>query len=245
MSPFFRLERGMENSSGHVLQDRVEWLWSRHGIQKAPHHAGNGLMKGKARSLDLLNEREKEIVQRLASGLSDQQIADELFLSLNTVKWYNRQIYSKLGVKSRTQAIACVKDLGLLQTKGSPLPQTDSWMGVLPYPRNPFFLGREETLARLRRQFQAGQAKAFSQPQAICGLGGIGKTQVALEYAYRHAADYQAIFWTHAASRDTLVAGLLGIASMLRLPERGEQDQGVVIAAVKTWLSQNTGWLLI
>jgi DNA-binding CsgD family transcriptional regulator len=87
-------------------------------------------MKGKARSLDLLNEREQEIVQRLASGLSDQQIADELFLSLHTVKWYNRQICSKLGVKSRTQAIACVKNLGWLESRDSPLPQTDSWMGV-------------------------------------------------------------------------------------------------------------------
>jgi DNA-binding CsgD family transcriptional regulator len=86
----------MENSSGHVPQDRVEYLWSRHGFPKAPHHTGNRLMKGKARSSDLLNDREQEIVQRLASGLSDQQIADELFLSLHTVKWYNRQIYSKL-----------------------------------------------------------------------------------------------------------------------------------------------------
>ncbi len=100
-------------------------------------------------------------------------------------------------------------------------------------------------LARLWRQFQAGQTKAFSQPQAICGLGGVGKTQVALEYAYRHVQDYQAIFWTRADSRDTLVAGLLEIASILRLPERDERDQGVVRAAVKAWLSQNTGWLLI
>src|SRR5690348_2721425 len=108
-------------------------------------------MEGKARSPELLNEREQEIVQRLANGCSDQQIADELFLSLHTVKWYNRQIYSKLGVKSRTQAISCVKDLGLLKSRDSESPQTDSWIGGLPFPRNPFFLGREEVLARLRR----------------------------------------------------------------------------------------------
>ncbi|HEX9132004.1 MAG TPA: FxSxx-COOH system tetratricopeptide repeat protein, partial [Ktedonobacteraceae bacterium] len=207
-------------------------------------------MKGKATSPDLLNEREQEILQRLSTGLSDQQIADELFLSLNTVKWYNRQIYSKLGVKSRTQAVAYAKELGLLEHGFSTSPQagsgaTLSMQTLLSLGRNPFFLGREEVLARLRRQFQAGQTKAFSQPQAICGLGGVGKTQVALEYAYRHAQDYQAIFWTRADSRDTLVAGLLEIASVLRLPERDERDQGVVVAAVKTWLSQNTGWLLI
>src|ERR1051326_2488011 len=128
MSPFFRMEISMEKSSGHVPQDRVEWLWSRHGFPKAPHHAGNRLMKGKARSPHLLNEREQEIVQRLATGLSDQQIADELFLSLHTVKWYNRKIYSKRGVKSRVQAIACVKDLGLLESRDSQPPQTNSWM---------------------------------------------------------------------------------------------------------------------
>src|SRR5947209_12723446 len=221
-------------------------IWPSEGSSSS----GNGLMTGKATSSVLLNEREQEIVKRLASGFSDQQIADELFLSLNTIKWYNRQIYSKLGVKSRTQAVAYAQELGLLEHGFSTSPQAGSaaplsMQTLLSLGRNPFFLGREEVLARLRRQLQAGQAKAFSQPQAICGLGGVGKTQVALEYAYRHAQDYQAIFWTRADSRDTLVAGLLGIASMLRLPERGEQDQGVVIAAVKTWLSQNTGWLLI
>ena len=196
-------------------------------------------MKGKARSSDLLNDREQEIVQRLASGLSDQQIADELFLSLHTVKWYNRQIYSKLGVGSRTQAIACVKDLGSFESRDSQAPQTDSRLVGLPFPRNPFFLGREEVLARLRRQLQAAQR------MALCGLGGVGKTQLALEYAYRHAADYQAIFWTRADSRDTLVAGFLEVASMMHLPERNEQDQRVAIAAVKAWLSRHTNWLLI
>src|ERR1051326_9327722 len=88
--------------------------------------SGSGLMTGKATSPDLLNEREQEILQRLSAGLSDQQIADELFLSLNTVKWYNRQIYSKLGVKSRTQAVAYAKELGLLENGVSTSPQAGS-----------------------------------------------------------------------------------------------------------------------
>src|SRR5690348_6101698 len=167
------MERSMETCYRHVPWDRVEWMWSRHGLQIAPHHAGNRLMKGKATSPDLLNEREQEILQRLSAGFSDQQIADELFLSLHTVKWYNRQIYSKLGVKNRTQAIARAKELGLLEHGFSTSPQAGSGttlsMQTLPsLGRNPFFLGREEVLTRLRRQLQAGQAKAFSQPQVIC-----------------------------------------------------------------------------
>ena len=56
------------------------------------------IMKGRAASSLQLSDREHEILQRLADGLSDQEIADGLYLSLNTIKWYNRQIYAKLGV---------------------------------------------------------------------------------------------------------------------------------------------------
>src|SRR5687767_9410840 len=67
-------------------------------------------------------DREKGIIQRLAGGLSDQQMADELFLSLNTVKWHNRHIYSKLGVRNRLQAIAQARLLGLIDTGAAPSP---------------------------------------------------------------------------------------------------------------------------
>ncbi len=69
---------------------------------------------------DPLTEREKEILDHLARGLSDQQIAAALFLSSNTVRWHNRQIYSKLGVGNRTQAIAQARLLGLLVTRDTP-----------------------------------------------------------------------------------------------------------------------------
>ena len=71
-------------------------------------------MEGKEQYLASLNKREREILAQLSAGLSDQQIADELFLSLHTVKWYNRQIFNKLGVSSRTQAITKARALGLL-----------------------------------------------------------------------------------------------------------------------------------
>jgi len=70
-------------------------------------------MEDKEPLLTPMNKREREILERLATGLSDQQIADELFLSLHTVKWYNRQIFNKLGVSSRTQAITKARAMGL------------------------------------------------------------------------------------------------------------------------------------
>jgi pimeloyl-ACP methyl ester carboxylesterase/DNA-binding CsgD family transcriptional regulator len=79
-------------------------------------------MEHKATPPEQLTERETEILARLAAGLSDQQIADTLFLSLNTVKWYNRQIYDKLGVSNRTQAISQARALGLLDTETAHAP---------------------------------------------------------------------------------------------------------------------------
>ena len=61
-----------------------------------------------------LSERELEILQLLAEGLTNQEIGSRLFLSLNTVKVHTRNIYGKLNVHSRTQAIARSQELGLL-----------------------------------------------------------------------------------------------------------------------------------
>lgn len=61
--------------------------------------------------------REIEILSLLASGLSDREIADKLFLSVNTIKWYNRKIYAKLEVCSRTQAVALAYHLQLLDNE--------------------------------------------------------------------------------------------------------------------------------
>ncbi|SHK19062.1 regulatory protein, luxR family [Anaerobranca californiensis DSM 14826] len=61
-----------------------------------------------------LSKREIEILQLINKGLTNQDIADKLFLSLGTVKWYTNNIYSKLGVKNRTAALAVARKLNLL-----------------------------------------------------------------------------------------------------------------------------------
>ena len=115
----------------------------------------------------------------------------------------------------------------------------------VPYPRNSFFIGREEILARLRKQLQASQAIALSQPQAITGLGGIGKTQIAVEYAYRFHQDYQVVLWARAENTETLTSSYVTIASLLNLPEQKEQEQEITVQVVKTWLQTHSGWLLM
>jgi tetratricopeptide (TPR) repeat protein/transcriptional regulator with XRE-family HTH domain len=115
----------------------------------------------------------------------------------------------------------------------------------VPYARNPFFSGRDEVLLHLHDMLHREHTMALTQSLAISGLGGIGKTQIALEYAYRYRQEYSALFWTSAASRETLFAGLLSIATILHLPEQNEQDYSKVTQVVKRWLATHQRWLLI
>ncbi|MGB8344931.1 MAG: FxSxx-COOH system tetratricopeptide repeat protein [Ktedonobacteraceae bacterium] len=115
----------------------------------------------------------------------------------------------------------------------------------VPHRRNFYFTGREGILAHLYNVLRSRKAAALNQAQAISGLGGIGKTQIAIEYAYRYRDYYQAVFWINASSRDALSADFVMLAALLDLPEQQEQKQDVVVRAVKRWLSSQTHWLLI
>ncbi len=55
------------------------------------------------------------MLRLIAEGRSNREIADKLFLTLGTVKWYGTQIYSKLGVDGRTRAVARARDLGMVR----------------------------------------------------------------------------------------------------------------------------------
>ena len=210
---------------------------------------------------------------RKERGWTQQQVADRIGapLSLNISRWENGtalpsafyierlcQLFGKsireLGLSQLEKETLAEQATPIDQVTASSLPanqqvpfhtETATKVWMLPYLRNPFFLGREEVLARLWHSFQADQTIALHQPQAISGLGGVGKTQVALEYAYRHVEDYQAIFWTRADCRDALAEGYFQIAQTLSLPACNERDQTIMISAVKSWLSHNPNWLLI
>ena len=80
-----------------------------------PEQAGPSRIQAhESELIESLSEREREVLQLVAEGLTNREIADRLFLSLNTVKAHTRNIYGKLNVHSRTQAIARSQELGLL-----------------------------------------------------------------------------------------------------------------------------------
>ena len=104
-----------------------------------------------------------------------------------------------------------------------------------------FFTGRDDVFRSLRALLIPGSTTALTQ--AISGLGGIGKTHTAAEYAYRFHQDYEAVLWLQADSWETLVSACIQLAAELELPEQKESDQ--VIAEVQRWLRKHRSWLLI
>jgi tetratricopeptide (TPR) repeat protein len=88
---------------------------------------------------------------------------------------------------------------------------------------------------------QSGGATAARQ--ALCGLGGVGKTNLALEYANRHVGDYSLTLWCAAGSSEALADGLSALAPKLGLSSK--LDPAEMVADVRRWLANNSGWLLI
>lgn len=101
--------------------------------------------------------------------------------------------------------------------------EPDLWCA--PSAPSRFFVGREDILTRLREGLVAERRAALTQAQALSGLGGIGKTQVALAYASRYRQAYRQVFWVRAESTQLLLDDFATIARLLRLPQASDQDQ--------------------
>jgi tetratricopeptide (TPR) repeat protein len=110
---------------------------------------------------------------------------------------------------------------------------------TVPLPENPFFTGREEVLEELKKTLdERGIA-------ALTGLGGMGKTQTAAQYAHHHRKDYETVLWVRAESQETLFGDMAQLAGRLELPERKAKEQSVLVEAVQLWFEEHEGWLLV
>ena len=111
----------------------------------------------------------------------------------------------------------------------------------IPAAQNPYFTGRKDILMQLHDHLAPGSQVALTQ--AISGLGGIGKTQVALHYVYRFQKAYSHVLWVTADSFASLSAEFVRLARDLDLPEKDEKDQGKIVQAVQRWLREYLDWL--
>jgi len=126
--------------------------------------------------------------------------------------------------------------------------RTDSFVvpvNMVPYERNAFFTGRENVLANLYQNLLDENRASLPLPQAISGLGGIGKTQIAVEYAFRNQNVYEHILWINADSYETLVSNFVSLTQLLHLIDKQESDSQHIIQTIKYWLHNHLGWLLI
>lgn len=139
-----------------------------------------------------LTQREHEILQLIVEGRTNREIADALYISVMTVKWYITQIYRKLGVRSRIQAIVRARELDLIDAKHRPNNGTQ----VLELPlsaeihlQNPYkglrafeaadnqdFFGRERIIEKLVKRL--GDDTLHVRFLAIVGPSGSGKSSL-------------------------------------------------------------------
>lgn len=108
---------------------------------------------------------------------------------------------------------------------------------------NNHFSGRTKELAKLHDALNSGGTAAVAQ--AISGLGGIGKTALAIAYAYQYSANYDYRLFCLADSVASLNAGYRAIASELALPIPADAPADDVVDAVKQWLETTPNYLLI
>ena len=180
-----------------------------------------------------LTRREREILARLAGDLYSREIAEALTLSPNSVKWYTRQIYAKLGVNSRQEAIRRARELGLLDLKTTALFQSHN----LPAALTPF-VGRQRELIQIRQLLDDPVYRLLT----LTGAGGVGKTRLALRVASDLQGCYPQGAWLvelASLSDPGLVPQTVAAAFDLR-PERGRSG----LKALMDYL-QNRNLLLV
>lgn len=132
--------------------------------------------------IEALTRRELDVLTLLAEGLSNQEIAASLVMEMGTVKWYNTQIYDKLQVKNRKQAVTRALTLGILEANTSDprqQPQHNLPADTLP------FIGRRREINELTQQLTSDKFRLIT----ILGPGGMGKTRFSIEVG-RHLLGY-------------------------------------------------------
>jgi len=155
-----------------------------------------------------------------------------------------QQEYDELQKQATPEEMQNVTDL--LQQQDLKLDEI--WKLLPPvwnvsHHRNPNFTGREGALSELRLALTSGERAAWKQ--AAFGMGGVGKTQLAVEYIYRHKPDYRIIWWIRSEEPATMAADYASLAASLDLPEKSSMDQSETVRAVKRWLEHNSDWLLL
>jgi len=137
--------------------------------------------------IEPFSRREVEILRLISDGMSNNEISQKLLLSPETIKWYNKQIFGKLGARSRTQAAKMAVSYGLLDRRAAVIEEPKKTTN-LPSPLTSF-VGRKKEIAEIKQLLKS------SRLLALTGPGGCGKSRLALQVAEELASAYRDGAW--------------------------------------------------
>jgi tetratricopeptide (TPR) repeat protein len=114
----------------------------------------------------------------------------------------------------------------------------------LPHKKNPYFTGREEKLLKIQDNFK--NKDMVSLTQSVTGLGGIGKSSIALEYAYSNFKKYETIWWVNAETEQTALTSVREFALKKKIIT-AEANASEIAEALKYWFMnrKNKNWLFV
>jgi tetratricopeptide (TPR) repeat protein len=116
----------------------------------------------------------------------------------------------------------------------------------VPYEKNEHFTGRQGLLAKLCEKLCVAVPKRYNHRVALHGLGGVGKTQIALEYVYTHKALHDRIYWISGVDKASLLSGYEEIGKRTGcIKNHGDLSPSDVAKTVLSWLNKEEGWLLV
>jgi tetratricopeptide (TPR) repeat protein/transcriptional regulator with XRE-family HTH domain len=186
--------------------------------------------------------------RRVSKQWSQERLAEALETSAMTVRrWEHDVTVPQMRFRPLLcELFSCSHDeLFAMLDPVSAMESAHATVWTVPFLRNPYFTGRTLLLNQLSDRLAIGQQIDATRIVALTGQGGIGKTQIAVEYAYRHLRDYRAVLWLSAESPETLAASFSQVAGALGIPEPQEANQQSFVAGVRRWLTSNRKWLLI
>ena len=122
-----------------------------------------------------------------------------------------------------------------------PPPKSDRFVSI-----GALFKGRDEAMENLRKKLeQGGRTAVTSRVQALYGMGGLGKTRLAIEYGLAHERDYSALLFLSGENPAGLETSLQGLAGLLGVQDHESLKEDARRQAVLDWFRENSGWYLV